>query len=115
MGGSKKTKHHPRKFPGAKSPAPHNFKFRCEEAAERQAAYSALSVVERIALLDRKLGQGVGAKKQRTKLELQQAQKNLQKSLRIPEEFIGHDVSKVKAKERREEQQRVRPGHQSKQ
>lgn len=57
-----------RRYPGAKFPRPDNYKFRQEEAAERQAAYSKLSAKEKIALLDARLGKGIGAAKQRAKL-----------------------------------------------
>lgn len=39
-----------------------------EEAETRQAAYDKLSVKEKVARLDKKLGKGVGAKKQRERL-----------------------------------------------
>lgn len=42
---------------------------RQEEAAERLKEYEQLSVDGRIALLDSRLGKGVGAKKQRARLE----------------------------------------------
>ena len=41
---------------------------RQKEAKERQAIYNKLSPTERIARLDKTLGKGVGAKKQRAKL-----------------------------------------------
>jgi hypothetical protein len=44
-------------------------KQRQEEAAARQAAYNRLTIAQKIARLDEKLGTGVGAKKQRAKLE----------------------------------------------
>ncbi len=40
-----------------------------EDAAERQAGYDALSTVEKIARLDRRLGANVGAAKERAKLK----------------------------------------------
>ena len=42
---------------------------RREEAKERQAFWSGLSVSERVKALDLRLGVGVGAKRQRKKLE----------------------------------------------
>ena len=68
MAASKKTAGHARRHPGAKSPAPHHYKVRCEEGAERQTAYGALSTQEKIDLLDRKLGKGLGAVRQRVRL-----------------------------------------------
>ena len=47
---------------------PDNRKHRQEEAIERQAAYAALSTAEKIDLLDRRLGVGLGAKRQRARL-----------------------------------------------
>lgn len=38
------------------------------QAQERQEAYDALSTLDKIALLDRRLGAGKGAKKQRARL-----------------------------------------------
>jgi hypothetical protein len=56
-----------RKFWGG-GPRPDLTKIKQAEALERQAAYAALSVQQKIDLLDRRLGVGVGAKKQRAKL-----------------------------------------------
>lgn len=100
MGLSKKTNLHPRKFPGAKSPRPDNYKFRVEEATERQTAYDKLSIQERLDRLDSRLGKGVGARKQRARLELQLTQKNLHKSLNVSAELTGAKP-KLKAKVRR--------------
>lgn len=47
---------------------PDNRKFRQEEAATRQAAYDALSTADKVALLDRRLGVSLGARKQRERL-----------------------------------------------
>jgi hypothetical protein len=66
FGSGKKTNN--RKFPGVKGKRPDLAKFRKDDAKERQEAYSALSVEEKVARLDRKLGVGLGAKKQREKL-----------------------------------------------
>jgi len=43
---------------------------RRQAAEERQAAYAALSAAEKLALLDARLGAGVGAAKQRKRLLL---------------------------------------------
>ena len=63
-----KRTNHKRRYTGTSQHRPDNKKFRQEEAKERQAAYDALSNTEKIAMLDRKLGEGVGAKKQRARL-----------------------------------------------
>ena len=44
---------------------------RRKEAQERQEAYDKLSPKEKIAILDKRLGKGLGAKKQRAKLQAQ--------------------------------------------
>ena len=43
---------------------------RQKEAVQRQEAYNKLSNVEKIALLDKKLGKDVGAKRQRNRLTI---------------------------------------------
>ena len=43
-------------------------KFRQEQALERQGAYDKLTDEQKIDLLDKKLGKGVGATKQRERL-----------------------------------------------
>lgn len=98
MGVSKKTNQHSRKYPGANSPAPHNYKFRCEEGAERLAAYTALSVQERIDLLDRRLGKGVGAVKQRARLHALLAKS---KAVVKSDEAPMVEKEKLRAKDRR--------------
>jgi hypothetical protein len=65
-----------RRYPNCKSPRPDKYKFRQEEAAERLAAWRALSTSDKIALLDRRLGAGIGATKQRSALQ-EQLQKEL--------------------------------------
>jgi len=64
-----KRTNHNRRYTGSSKNRPDNKKFRQAEAKERQAAYDNLSNAEKIAMLDRKLGVGVGAKKQRARLE----------------------------------------------
>lgn len=58
-----------RKFPGERGPRADLAKIRREEAASRQEAYNKLSAKEKLEKLDEKLGVGVGAKKQRAKLQ----------------------------------------------
>jgi hypothetical protein len=55
--------------PGIKGRRPDNKKHKREEAAERQAAYDGLTAAQKLAKLDRKLGEGVGAKRERAKLQ----------------------------------------------
>lgn len=65
--GNRKT--NSRRYPRIKGRRPDNAKFRREEAKERQAAYDKLSVQTKIQKLDAKLGVGVGAVKQRARLQ----------------------------------------------
>lgn len=65
MAGKKQNKD--RKFFGGGS-RPDNRKFRQDEAVERLAAYVALSTQEKVDLLDRRLGVGVGAVRQRARI-----------------------------------------------
>ena len=59
-----------RKYPGlgGASARPDRKKFRQEEARERQAAHDAMSLVEKIEKLDRLLGKGLGATRERRRL-----------------------------------------------
>lgn len=56
------------KFPDANHQPRHLASYRRKEATERQVAYDLLSVQEKIDMLDRRLGVGIGAVKQRTRL-----------------------------------------------
>lgn len=83
----------------------HKAKFRIQEAQERQEAYNNLSIEERIALLDRRLGKDVGAKKQRARLAKQLSQRNQPIEPKKTEKaFVPMQIEepkKLKAKERR--------------
>lgn len=68
MGASKRTNNH-RSYPDGTSPRPDNTKHRRAEAKERQEYWNGLSAKEKLARLDSKLGAGVGAVKQRAKLQ----------------------------------------------
>ena len=74
-----------RRYPGAKGRRPDNKKFRQEEAKERQEAYSKLSNKEKLTLLDVRLGNGVGAKKQREKLSKSTPKKEVVASQEVAE------------------------------
>jgi hypothetical protein len=63
-----KRQNNKRRFPDGSGRRPDNSKHKREEAVERQTAYDALNASQKIALLDSRLGVGVGAKKQRAKL-----------------------------------------------
>ena len=64
-----KRTNHNRRYTGSSRNRPDKKKWRQEEAIERQTAYDKLSIREKLDLLDRRLGIGVGAKKQRARLE----------------------------------------------
>ena len=64
-----KRTNHNRRYTGTSQHRPDKKKWRQEEAIERQTAYDKLSIREKLDLLDRRLGIGVGAKKQRARLE----------------------------------------------
>lgn len=57
-----------RVYPDANHQPNHKAKFRMDEAKERQEAYDKLSIEEKVAKLDAKLGAGAGAVKQRARL-----------------------------------------------
>ena len=61
-------KNNSRRYPGAKSPRPDNYKFRKDEAKERQEAYDKLTTSSKLENIDKMFGVGIGAKKQRAKL-----------------------------------------------
>lgn len=73
-----------RRWPDANHQPCQDAKLRKTEALERQAAYNALSVQEKIALLDRRLGVGVGAVKQRARLAAQLEKQNKPKQDAAP-------------------------------
>ena len=63
-----------RRFKGA-GPRPDHTEVKKKEAIERQSYYDTLTPVQKIEALDRKLGKGVGAVKQRARLAKPQAKK----------------------------------------
>ena len=63
-----KRQNNKRKYPDGSGPRPDNSKHKREEAVERQAGYESLTMAQKIAMLDTKLGAGLGAKKQRALL-----------------------------------------------
>jgi len=57
-----------RKHPDGSGPRPDNSKHKREEALERQTGYESLTTAQKVAMLDSRLGVGLGAKKQRARL-----------------------------------------------
>lgn len=62
-----------RKFPGERGPRQDRSELKRTEAAERNAYWAGLSRAEQIAELDRRLGKGIGAKRQRARLATKKA------------------------------------------
>lgn len=105
----KKRGQHARKrmFPGISGQRPDLHATRVMEAKERQVVWSALTPLEQLATLDRRLGNGVGAKKQRSRLRLKVAQSASRSEL-VKNEMVVDAVAqqpakrmKIKAKDRR--------------
>lgn len=81
-------------------------KIRVEQGDERNTAWRALSNEQKLADLDTRLGSGVGAKRQRTRIAsfvaLEKIPVKRASATTIP--AMGEAVVKKKAKERRDEQ-----------
>lgn len=102
-----------RKFPGERASRfrPDNAKFRREEAAKRQADYDKLSIKEKLAKLDAKLGPGQGAERQRAKLMAQLEKASQPKPVETPQQQTSEtepqpDKKHMKAKDRREHERK---------
>lgn len=108
IGGKSPKDNSRRRYPGTggRRHNPVNIEVRREEAVERQAAWSALSPREKLAALDRRLGEGVGARKQRalltTSLRIQTGRPDGRDSQLLKNEVIEEGPRPLKAKERRE-------------
>lgn len=63
-------------------PRPDRAKYKREEAEARAKAWAALSIEDKIDRLDRRLGRGEGAKRQRARLEAQLAARNERRDAR---------------------------------
>ena len=107
IGGKTTKDNSQRRYPGmgGRRHNPVNIKARRAEALERHVVWSALSLHEKLAVLDRRLGKGAGAVKQRARLAVEHR--------RSPGQPAGHETTlhqlnavaqsgKTKAKERRE-------------
>lgn len=69
-----------RLHPDANHQPMHKAKFRADEAKERQAAYDDLTIQQKLDLLDRRLGAGLGAVKQRARLLREQSKPKVQET-----------------------------------
>lgn len=97
-----------RKFTGG-GPRPDNTAYKQQEAKGRDAAWAALTPLEQIASLDRRLGKGLGAVKQRSKVALRLAAG----SKPVAKQPVAAPVAvapKLKAKDRRAIERGERPG-----
>lgn len=97
-----------RRFDGG-GPRPDNNEIKANEATERQAAWSKLTPAQQLEALDRRLGKGVGAAKQRVRL---QALINSPKKLTSSEFAQAKNDAIAKnerAKDRRERERTERP------
>lgn len=59
-----------RRYPGVSGPRPDQHAAKVKEAKKRQVDWASLSPSEQLVALDRRLGHGLGALKQRTRLKL---------------------------------------------
>lgn len=118
MAASKKT-NSDRRFTGG-GPRPDNAKSKKEEGEEREKEWRKLSPKEQLKELDRRLGEGIGAVKQRARI-IEGADKAKNKPTEramganpLPGdlerlEAQGFDTSRLKAKDRRAQERKDRP------
>lgn len=97
-----------RKFTGG-GPRPDNNEHKQREAKERNADWATLSPKQQLEMLDRRLGKGVGAKKQRNRLVAILSRTSSGKTVDVPLVEQHTRPEKTKAKDRRETQQQDRP------
>lgn len=95
-----------RRYSGS-GPRPDKRKFKQTEAKERQDTWSKLTVQEQLSALDARFGKGVGASRQRKRLQavLDSVSPKLKENVRL----IPRPDTHNKAKERREAEQSARP------
>jgi len=86
-------------------PRPDHNDYKKSEAKERDAAWRKLTPTEQLAALDRRLGKGVGAAKQRTRIEAQIAAAH-----KAAPAAALTGAERLKAKERRAQERNERPG-----
>lgn len=97
-----------RRYVGS-GPRPDNNEIKASEANERNAAWAKLSPAQQLEALDRRLGKGIGAQKQRARLQglINSPKKH------TPSEFVAAKKEVIakneKAKDRRERERTERP------
>lgn len=96
-----------RRFAGG-GPRPDNNEIKREEAKQRQEAWDKLYPKDKLEALDRRLGKGVGAKKQRARIQAQIDRKTDPKA--FTPEAKNKSIEKERAKDRRERERKDRPG-----
>jgi hypothetical protein len=96
-------KNNTRRYPDKPGPRPDLTDLKRSEAKDRQAAYDALSLDEKIAKLDFKFGKGIGAVKERAKLA--NTSKSPVKAAVAPDEtnIVSDAPKRMKAKDRRKQ------------
>lgn len=97
-----------RRFSGG-GPRPDNNEIKQNEANERNAAWSKLSPKEQLEALDRRLGKGIGAQKQRARLQGLISNPKVAKGANPVSKENRNDSRNLKAKDRRERERTERP------
>lgn len=110
IGSRVNSKNNDRRFTGG-GPRPDNKENKCEEATQRAARWTKLSPVQQLKELDDRLGEGVGAQKQRARLRSQiESAKN--KQVNAPSQNVDatsqSQGERIKAKDRRAQQRQER-------
>jgi hypothetical protein len=94
-----------RRYKGG-GPRPDHNEYKQKEAIERDIAWRAKTPAEQLAALDARLGEGVGATKQRARIEAQIAAARKAAPITVPT-----GAERLKAKERRAQERAKRPAH----
>lgn len=95
-----------RRFSGG-GPRPDNNELKRTEAVERQEAWSKLAPAQQLEILDRRLGKGVGAAKQRARIQAQLDRASTRPMPAAKAEAPA--AEKTKAKDRRAQERTERP------
>jgi hypothetical protein len=105
------SKHNARRFSGG-GPRPDNNEIKRKEAAERTEAWQKLSPVQQLKALDARFGEGKGAAKQRARIlsGIEKARQRPETKKVTPEPVVAESGERIKAKERRAQERKERPG-----